>query len=203
MQSPSNTIQRAWHRIGNRIRKAIQPVPNAYEDEAQTIGGRKTHGDKSDGFYRKARPPATYNQILPSRGVFDESVTSSQAIYFQYRLSLVAQAVKPVLSSSSPTSKQDSTGLTACATKLVEVTDRSIRLRRWPGWSVTSLRGGAGNLACSRLSRRLLRPALLPVWSKSRQDCRLQPGLAAPPPTGAAKSHRLFNPASAGGPAGL
>ena len=35
----------------SRIRKAIQPVPNAYEDEAQTIGGRKTHGDKSDGFY--------------------------------------------------------------------------------------------------------------------------------------------------------
>src|SRR5258707_7856031 len=49
---PSITIQRAWHRIGNRIRKAIQPVPNAYEDEAQTICGRKTYGDKSDGFYR-------------------------------------------------------------------------------------------------------------------------------------------------------
>src|SRR5437763_6041833 len=67
LQSPSFTIQRAWHRIGNRRRKAIQPVPNAYEDAAQTIGGRKTHGDKSDGVYRKAWPPATYTQSLPSR----------------------------------------------------------------------------------------------------------------------------------------
>src|SRR5437870_13093647 len=72
LHSPSSTIQRAWHRIGNRIRKAIQPVPNAYEDEAQTIGGRKTHGDKSDGFTRKARPPATYTQSLPSRSMFDK-----------------------------------------------------------------------------------------------------------------------------------
>src|SRR5258707_13045448 len=76
LQSPSSTIQRAWHRIGNRIRKAIQPVPNAYEDEAQTIGGRKTHGDKSDGFYRKARPPATYTQPLPSRSVLPRLDTS-------------------------------------------------------------------------------------------------------------------------------
>src|SRR5438874_13768179 len=65
LQSPSSTIQRAWHRIGNRIRKAIQPVPNAYEDAAQTIGGRKTHGDKSDGVYRKARPPATLPRPFP------------------------------------------------------------------------------------------------------------------------------------------
>src|SRR5205809_1120165 len=62
LQSPSSTIQRAWHRIGNRIRKAIQPVPNAYEDEAQTIGGRKTHGDKSDGLpVRPGRPRRTLN----------------------------------------------------------------------------------------------------------------------------------------------
>src|SRR5439155_7359332 len=47
LQSPSSTIQRAWHRIGNRIRRAIQPVSNAYEDAAQTTGGRNTHGDKS------------------------------------------------------------------------------------------------------------------------------------------------------------
>src|SRR5437879_8087588 len=73
LQSPSFTIQRAWHRIGNRKRKAIQPVPNAYEDAAQTIGGRKTHGDKSDGVYRKARPPATYTQSLPSRSVVNDS----------------------------------------------------------------------------------------------------------------------------------
>ena len=44
---PSSTIQRAWHRIGNRKRRAMQPVSNAYEDAAQTIGGRNTHGDKS------------------------------------------------------------------------------------------------------------------------------------------------------------
>src|SRR5438270_675620 len=71
LQSPSSTIQRAWHRIGNRRRKAIQPVPNAYEDAAQTIGGRKTHGDKSDGVYRKARPPATHSATLSSRSVFN------------------------------------------------------------------------------------------------------------------------------------
>src|SRR5436190_21258265 len=82
LQSPSSTIQRAWHRIGNRIRKAIQPVPNAYEDEAQTIGGRKTHGDKSDGFTRKARPPATYTQNLPSRGVFDEQNAQPAPVLF-------------------------------------------------------------------------------------------------------------------------
>src|SRR5437868_12777594 len=78
LQSPSSTIQRAWHRIGNRIRKAIQPVPNAYEDAAQTIGGRKTHGDKSDGVYRKARPPATYTQPLPSRSVFKKGANRSR-----------------------------------------------------------------------------------------------------------------------------
>ena len=44
---PSSTIQRAWHRIGNRESRAIQPVSNAYEDAAQTTGGRNTHGDKS------------------------------------------------------------------------------------------------------------------------------------------------------------
>src|SRR5437879_11046007 len=47
LQFPSSTIQRAWHRIGNRERRAIQPVSNAYEDAAQTIGGRRTHGDQS------------------------------------------------------------------------------------------------------------------------------------------------------------
>jgi hypothetical protein len=40
LQFPSFTIQRAWHRIGERKWKAIQPAPNAHEDAAQTIGGR-------------------------------------------------------------------------------------------------------------------------------------------------------------------
>src|SRR5260370_538591 len=31
LQFPSSTIQRAWHRIGNRKCRAIQPVSNAYE----------------------------------------------------------------------------------------------------------------------------------------------------------------------------
>src|SRR5438874_10941410 len=65
-------VLRAWHRIGNRIRKAIQPVPNAYEDAAQTIGGRNTHGDKSDGFY-----PAARDALAPS----PSRIVSSKAIY--------------------------------------------------------------------------------------------------------------------------
>src|SRR5207245_1630967 len=75
-------IQRAWHRIGNRIRKAIQPVPNAYEDAAQTIGGRKTHGDKSDGVYRKARPPATHSATLYSRSVFKKQDRQRAPVLF-------------------------------------------------------------------------------------------------------------------------
>src|SRR5437762_6166336 len=63
---PSSTIQRAWHRIGNRIRKAIQPVPNAYEDAAQTIGGRIPTAISPTGFTRKARPPATHSQFCPA-----------------------------------------------------------------------------------------------------------------------------------------
>ena len=46
-QEAAAKIQRARHRIGNRERRAIQPVSNAYEDAAQTIGGRNTHGDNS------------------------------------------------------------------------------------------------------------------------------------------------------------
>src|SRR6266481_8974905 len=62
LQFPSSTIQRAWHRIGNRKRKAIQPVPNAYEDAAQTIGGRIPTAISPTGFTRKARPPATHSR---------------------------------------------------------------------------------------------------------------------------------------------
>ena len=47
LQFPSSTIQRAGLHSENRISRAIQPVSNAYEDAAQTIGGRNTHGDKS------------------------------------------------------------------------------------------------------------------------------------------------------------
>ena len=66
---PSSKIQRAWHRIGNRKRKAIQPAPNAYEDAAQTIGGRIPTAKSPTGFTRKARPPATHTHPLPSRSV--------------------------------------------------------------------------------------------------------------------------------------
>jgi hypothetical protein len=51
------------HRIGNRKSKAIQPVSNAYEDTAQTNGGRNTHGNKSG----KARPPATHDTPVPAK----------------------------------------------------------------------------------------------------------------------------------------
>src|SRR5256885_11423754 len=85
LQSPSSTIQRAWHRIGNRIRKAIQPVPNAYEDAAQTIGGRKTHGDKSDGVYRKARPPATHSATPLSQRMSSRSVFTNLSLILKQR----------------------------------------------------------------------------------------------------------------------
>src|SRR5258708_3380097 len=51
----------------NRISRAIQPVSNAYEDAAQIIGGRTTHGDNSGrGCPRKARPPATRDSPVPA-----------------------------------------------------------------------------------------------------------------------------------------
>src|SRR5438874_491145 len=53
----------------DRIRKAIQPVPNAYEDAAQTIGGRIPTAISPTGFTRKARPPATQVAPLPRRSV--------------------------------------------------------------------------------------------------------------------------------------
>src|SRR6266852_9130724 len=46
----------------NEILKSVARRAPAYEDAAQTIGGRNTHGDKSGrGSPRKARPPAAHD----------------------------------------------------------------------------------------------------------------------------------------------
>src|SRR5437667_9166694 len=71
--------------IGNRISRAIQPVSNAYEDAAQTTGGRNTHGDKSGrGQPRKARPPATHDtpvtaEVYPFLNQSNDSLSSGLA----------------------------------------------------------------------------------------------------------------------------
>src|SRR5438309_10186594 len=72
LQSPSSTIQRAWHRIGNRRCRAIQPVSNAYEDAAQTTGGRNTHGDKS------ARPGRPRRTLVPAEASLTDPAFPSQ-----------------------------------------------------------------------------------------------------------------------------
>jgi hypothetical protein len=53
-----------FHRIGTR-KRASWPS-NALEDEAQIIGGRTTHGDKTGGGNRRPRPPAAHFRIAVS-----------------------------------------------------------------------------------------------------------------------------------------
>src|SRR5438876_12019286 len=82
---PGRTIQRACTEIRNRVGRAIQPVSNAYEDAAQTTGGRNTHGDKSGrGQPRKARPPATHDtpvtaEVYPFLNQSNDSLSSGLA----------------------------------------------------------------------------------------------------------------------------